>query len=113
MEDSKAHGRYTAQIESQERVVILALVREALGIRAGDEITELIDGDDLVLRSRRAGVRRVRKRLAAARAPGSGGFEVDDFLSACTGYWESTMVEDGQPARVDVPAVLQQLRCPS
>ena len=87
MEYSKAHGRYTAKVEANERVVIPAVVREALGLKAGDEITKLIDGDDLVLRSPRAALRRACERLAAARAPESSGSEIDDFLSARTGYW--------------------------
>ena len=113
MEYDKSHRRYTAKVEANGRVVIPAVVREALGLRAGDEITLLIDGDDLVLRSRRAAVSRVRERLAAARAPESEGSEVDDFLLARTGYWESTMAEDGPPVRLDLPAVLQRLRRPS
>ena len=113
MEYSKAHGRYTAKVVANERVVIPAVVREALGLTAGDEITLLIDGDDLVLRSRRAAVRRVRERLAAARAPEFSGHEVGDFLSARTGYWESTMADNGPPVRLDLPAVVQQWRRPS
>ena len=113
MEYDKPHGRYTAKVEANGRVVIPAVVRAALGLRAGDEITLLIDGDDLVLRSRRAAVRRVRERLAAARAPEFSGHEVDDFLSARAGYWESSMAEDGPPVCLDLPAVLQQLRRPS
>lgn len=113
MEYDKPHGRYTAKVEANGRIVIPAVVREALGLRAGDEVTLLIDGDDLVLRSRRAAVRRVRERLAAARAPESAGSEVDEFLSDRAGYWESAMAEEGPPVRVDLPSVLQALRRPS
>ncbi|MDQ8162714.1 MAG: AbrB/MazE/SpoVT family DNA-binding domain-containing protein [Gemmatimonadota bacterium] len=113
MEYDTPHGRYTAKVEANGRIVIPAVVREALGLRAGDEITLLIDGDDLVLRSRRAAVRRVRERLAAIRAPESSGTEVDEFLSDRAGYWESAMAEDGPPVRVDLPSVLQKLRRPS
>jgi AbrB family looped-hinge helix DNA binding protein len=113
MEYDKPYGRYTAKVEANGRIVIPAVVREVLGLRAGDEITLLIDGDDLVLRSRRAAVRRVRERLAAARAPESSGAEVDEFLSERAGYWASAMAEDGPPVRVDLPAVLQTLRRPS
>ena len=72
-------------------------------------MTEHLDLNS-VIRSRRAAVGPVRARLAAARAPESEGSEVDDFLLARTGYWESTMAEDGPPVRVDLPAVLQRLR---
>jgi hypothetical protein len=72
-------------------------------------MTEHLDLNS-VIRSRRAAVGRVRARLAAACAPESSGFEVDDFLSARTGYWESTMSEDGPPVRRDLSAALQQLR---
>ena len=113
MEYDKPPGRYTAKVEANGRVVIPAVVREALGLRAGDEITLFIDGDDLVLRSRRAAVRRVRERLAAARAPESSGSEVDEFLSARTGYWESKMAEVGPPVRLGLATVLTQLRRPS
>ncbi len=113
MEYDKPHGRYTAKVEANGRIVIPAVVREALGLRAGDEITLHIDGDDLVLRSRRAAVRRVRERLATVRAPESSGSEVDEFLSHRAGYWESVMAEDGSPLRVDLPSVLQTLRRPS
>ena len=113
MEYDKPHGRYTAKVEANGRIVIPAVVREVLGLRAGDEITLLIDGDDLVLRSRRAAVRRVRERLAAVRAPESSGTEVDEFLSDRAGYWESGMAEDGPPVRFDLPSVLQKLRRPS
>lgn len=113
MEYDKPHGRYTAKVEANGRIVIPAVVREALGLRAGDEVTLLIDGDDLVLRSRRAAVRRVRERLAAVRAPESTGSEVDEFLSDRAGYWESAMAEEGPPVRVDLPMVLQKLRGPS
>lgn len=113
MEYDKPHGRYTAKVEANGRIVIPAVLREALGLRAGDEITLLIDGDDLVLRSRRAAVRRVRERLAAVRAPESSGSEVDEFLSDRAGYWESVLAEDGPPVRVDLPSVLQKLRRPS
>ena len=64
---------------------------------------------DFVIRSRRAAVGRVRERLAATRTPDSEGSEVDDSLS----YWESAMTEDGPPVRLDLPAALQRLRCPS
>jgi AbrB family looped-hinge helix DNA binding protein len=113
MEYDKPHGRYTAKVEANGRIVIPAVVREALGMRAGDEITLLIDGDDLVLRSRRAAVRRVRERLAAVPSPESTGTEVDEFLSDRAGYWASAMAEDGPPVRVDLPSVLQKLRRPS
>jgi AbrB family looped-hinge helix DNA binding protein len=110
MEYDRTPGRYTAKVEANGRVVIPAVVREALGLKAGDEVTLFIDRDDLVLRSRRAAVRRVRERLAAEPAPECSGSEVDDFLSARTGYWESTMAVDGPPVRLDLAAVLQQLR---
>ena len=113
MEYDKPHGRYTAKVEANGRIVIPAVVREALGLRAGDEITLLIDGDDLVLRSRRAAVRRVRERLATVSAPASGGTDVDDFLSDRAGSWESAMADDGPPVRFDLPSVLQKLRRPS
>ena len=110
MEYDKSNTRYTVKVESNGRIVIPAVVRESLGLQAGDEITLLIDGDDLVLRSRRAAVRRVRERLAAARAPKTVGSDVDAFLAERAGYWKSSMAEDGPPVRLDLPAVLQQLR---
>ena len=113
MEYDKPLGRDTAKVEANGRIVIPAVVREALGLRAGDEITLLIDGDDLVLRSRRAAVRRVRERLAAVPSPESTGTEVDEFLSDRAGYWKSAMAEDGPPVRLDLPSVLQTLRRPS
>lgn len=38
---------------------------------------------------------------------------VDEFLSERGVYWASAMVEDGPPVRVDLPALLEQLRRPS
>ena len=37
---------------------------------------------------------------------------VDEFLSERAGFWASTMADDGPPVRVDLPALLQQLRSP-
>ena len=38
---------------------------------------------------------------------------VDEFLSERAGYWASAMAEAGPPVRVDLPALLEQLRRPS
>ena len=38
---------------------------------------------------------------------------VDEFLSERAVYWASAMAEDGPPVRVDLPALLEQLRRPS
>ena len=35
---------------------------------------------------------------------------VDEFLAERAGFWASTMAENGPPVRVDLPALLQQLR---
>jgi hypothetical protein len=35
---------------------------------------------------------------------------VDEFLAERAGFWASTMADDGPPVRVDLPALLQQLR---
>jgi hypothetical protein len=37
---------------------------------------------------------------------------VDEFLSERAGYWTSVMTEVGPPVRVDLPALLEQLRRP-
>ena len=76
MEYDTPKRTFTAKVESNGRIVIPAAVRETLGLVAGDEVTLLVEGDDLIVRSRRAAVRRVRERLAAARPPevtGGGG----------------------------------------
>ena len=35
---------------------------------------------------------------------------VDEFLSERAGLWASTMSEDGPPVRVNLPALLRELR---
>ena len=35
---------------------------------------------------------------------------VDEVLAERAGFWASTMAENGPPVRVDLPALLQQLR---
>jgi AbrB family looped-hinge helix DNA binding protein len=75
----------TTRIEANGRIVIPARFREALGLRPGDEVMLVLDGDRLVVRSRRAAVRRVREAIARInqagrlRAPGTGSV-VDEFL---------------------------------
>ncbi len=110
MEYDTPKRTFTAKVESNGRIVIPAAVRETLGLVAGDEVTLLVEGDDLIVRSRRAAVRRVRERLAAARAPDSPAGEVDAFLAERTAYWESTLAEEGGAVRLDLPALLEKLR---
>ena len=112
MEYDTPKRTFTAKVESNGRIVIPAAVRETLGLVAGDEVTLLVEGDDLIVRSRRAAVRRVRERLAAARPPEvtGGGGEVDAFLAERTAYWESTLAEEGGAVRLDLPALLEKLR---
>jgi AbrB family looped-hinge helix DNA binding protein len=54
---------YSARMEANGRIVIPARVREALGLVAGSELSLTVSGDALVVRSRRATVRRVREQL--------------------------------------------------
>jgi AbrB family looped-hinge helix DNA binding protein len=54
---------YSARMEANGRIVIPARVREALGLAAGSELSLTVSGDALVVRSRRATVRRVREQL--------------------------------------------------
>jgi hypothetical protein len=38
---------------------------------------------------------------------------VDEFLAERAGFWASKMAEGGPPVRVDLPALLKQLRRPT
>lgn len=83
MQYETRHDSYTARLEANGRIVIPARVREALGLVAGSELTLTVNGDALVVRSKRATVQRVRERLRhyqAERQPTTTGDAVHDFL---------------------------------
>ena len=63
MQQDAEQATYSARLEANGRIVIPARVREALGLVAGSELSLTVDGDALVVRSRRATVRRVREQL--------------------------------------------------
>ena len=87
MQQDAEQATYSARLEANGRIVIPARVREALGLVAGSELSLTVDGDALVVRSRRATVRRVREQLRERlrrRQPGDAPPEeggVERFLS--------------------------------
>lgn len=93
MKQDAARVTYSARVEANGRILIPARVREALGLVAGSELSLTVYGDALVVRSRRATVRRVREQLrerlrrqqesageAPAGAPAADGQGLDAFL---------------------------------
>jgi AbrB family looped-hinge helix DNA binding protein len=74
---------YSAKLEANGRIVIPARVREALGLVAGAELSLTVEGDALLVRSKRATVKRVRERLRAQLPPNgaAGTSGVDAFLA--------------------------------
>jgi AbrB family looped-hinge helix DNA binding protein len=85
MQQDTEYPTYSARLEANGRIVIPARVREALGLVAGSELSLTVSGDALVVRSRRATVRRVREQLRErlhALPPDQTGAQAGDAVDA-------------------------------
>jgi AbrB family looped-hinge helix DNA binding protein len=71
-------SEHTANLSKEGRVLIPAAIRQELGLRAGEPLSvSVVDGEVRIV-SRMAALRRMQRRLAHLRGPGSSA--VDELL---------------------------------